>query len=1172
MKKFFTILLIVLYALAVIGLIVYGIWWKHWHWWVGVVILLGALAVVFGIWYLKRLIFRRREREFVKRVIEQDEAAIQGAPLHERQKLRELQAKWKEAVDALQQSDLRKHGNPLYALPWYLVIGESGSGKTTALKNIDIAAPLTEIGHLSGLSGTRNCDWWFFEEAVVIDTAGRYTVHVDDIRDREEWENFLVLLAKYRKKEPINGIVVTVAADKLMEGDEKAIRNEALAARKRIEQVMKVLGNRFPVYVLVTKMDRILGMTQFSDVLPNDLLSQAMGYTHEHLEDHWENIFNQGAAVIGKNIRDLRLTIVHKEQNVRPEVHLFPVRLEGLFPHLSLFMKAAFEDNLYQEAPMLRGMYLSYGRESGEPIEAYSETFGAPQPQQRTAESGRFLVEIFRSVLPADRYLFTPIREYVTWKRITGNLKLLSWVLIWVCLSGLLTYSFLMNVRIHQFGASYFDPKDLSEDINANLLLFDHFRTEIERIHGANSGWILPRFGLTQSKGVEERLKLNYSDLFEEHFMQALDRKFDAHLSDEYGDGVTSQFEANYVAFSIVRIMLLRDRLHHKTPVLEDKFQKIAAKLLIQENHVHPENAYLFGDAYVAYLQWQNEETVLKGKYDKLQYQIGMILNEESENLDWLADNWVHDIPSVTLNKFWGDEAVQARANAQNAIPVVPGGFTAQGYQNIFDFIKLVQGALEDTAAFGRKRDDFWSWYNRRTFEYWEQFVVRFDEGSPATTSYTEHQHLATMMVTQQNPYTRLIQRMHDEFTAFPKSIQLPPWADLVIEIQKIEDQWKKQKMIESANLQGKLQEKTQSTQLETLEKTNEKGFQQLELEIEAAKAWGDYLDALAKLNPLITSNESCFKMVSQAYPAISQGGDDKQGGQGAAGGDGGSSGQAFETAYSEFFKYKSLARNFGDQQFVWDLTEGPLSYLLDYGFGVTTKLLQEQWTSQVVSATQGVDPDKLATILFDPNSGVVWNFVNTTAGPFIGRNQSGYYAAEALSYKIPFKDELFTFLNNGRVGTINYEEEYQVTLETVPLQVNKGATSEPVSNSIVLSSRDGDMRLDNYNYPQQSTFTWKPDKCGDVILTIELPGVSFTKRYTGKFAFARFLDDFKTGSRAFTVDDFPPGQRQPLADMKIDWIKVSYKITDADNAIAVLNMVPTGVPLTIVEKYGTHE
>jgi type VI secretion system protein ImpL len=62
----------------------------------------------------------------------------------------------------------------LYHLPWYLFIGAPGSGKTTALLHSGLRFPLSEkLGKtaVGGVGGTRNCDWWFTDEAVMLDTV-----------------------------------------------------------------------------------------------------------------------------------------------------------------------------------------------------------------------------------------------------------------------------------------------------------------------------------------------------------------------------------------------------------------------------------------------------------------------------------------------------------------------------------------------------------------------------------------------------------------------------------------------------------------------------------------------------------------------------------------------------------------------------------------------------------------------------------------------------------------------------------------------------------------------------------------------------------------------------------------------------------------------------------------
>src|SRR5678809_1739494 len=70
------------------------------------------------------------------------------------------------------------NGRYLYELPWYLIIGAPGSGKTTALRHSGLKFPLADVAGedaIRGVGGTRNCDWWFTDQAVLIDTAGRFT-------------------------------------------------------------------------------------------------------------------------------------------------------------------------------------------------------------------------------------------------------------------------------------------------------------------------------------------------------------------------------------------------------------------------------------------------------------------------------------------------------------------------------------------------------------------------------------------------------------------------------------------------------------------------------------------------------------------------------------------------------------------------------------------------------------------------------------------------------------------------------------------------------------------------------------------------------------------------------------------------------------------------------------
>src|SRR5215510_10848685 len=139
------------------------------------------------------------------------------------QEIATLQARFKEAVTVLRKARFKGRAGErqyLYQLPWYVIVGAPGSGKTTALVNSGLKFPLEEAGasqSIKGVGGTRNCDWWFTDEAVLLDTAGRYTTQEGEQKtDAAAWLGFLDLLKKYRPRRPLNGAIITVSIADLL--------------------------------------------------------------------------------------------------------------------------------------------------------------------------------------------------------------------------------------------------------------------------------------------------------------------------------------------------------------------------------------------------------------------------------------------------------------------------------------------------------------------------------------------------------------------------------------------------------------------------------------------------------------------------------------------------------------------------------------------------------------------------------------------------------------------------------------------------------------------------------------------------------------------------------------------------------------------------------------------
>src|SRR3990172_5701237 len=551
LKVFLIAVVVILSILMIFGFVLV----MDWPWWVGFFLLLGIAGTGIGGLFLKKILLRRKEQMFVSQVIAKDEARLKAMQGKEKTEHTEIQNKWKEAVEALKRSHLRKQGNPLYVLPWYMILGESGSGKTTALNSAKLSSPFIEVTKTSGISGTKNCDWWFFEQAIILDTAGRYAIPVDEGQDKEEWEKFLNLLVKYRKKEPLNGLIVAVSADKLLSGSPESLEEDGKNIGRRIDELMRVLGTRFPVYLLVTKCDLIQGMTKFCGSLPEKSLDQPMGFINQNLSKDVTSFLESALNTIGERLRNLRLLLLHKPESreIDPGLLLFPEEFNNLKKGLETFIRIAFKENPYQETPVLRGIYFSSGRQEGTPFSHFLNALGLIGEKEVLpgTSKGLFLHDFFSRILPIDKRLFAPTTRTIEWGKLTRNLGLTSWFIFCVAICGMLRFSFVKNLKIiREVPHEFFKPTVLNGEIIDDVVIMDKFRETILKTEDQNRKWWIPRFGMNESKNVEIQLKAKYCKKFRDRFLVIFDNRMVSRMTN-FSTETSQEVFGQYVSYLV---------------------------------------------------------------------------------------------------------------------------------------------------------------------------------------------------------------------------------------------------------------------------------------------------------------------------------------------------------------------------------------------------------------------------------------------------------------------------------------------------------------------------------------------------------------------------------------------------------------------------------------------
>ncbi len=303
----------------------------------------------------------------------------------------------------------------LYEQPWYAIIGPPGAGKTTALLNAGLHFPLAaEMGQgaVAGVGGTRLCDWWFTDNAVLIDTAGRYTTQDSDAAvDRAGWEAFLALLKQTRPQQPLNGVLVAIALSDVAAAPAEERLSHARAIRRRIKELEAKLRVRMPIYALFTKSDLIAGFTEFFDDLDRERRDQVWGATFG-LPKAEVGLAAGFAAELRLLVGRLNERLFDRLQTERsPErralIAGFPTQVATLEQPLTAFLNEAFGGSRLDPAPLLRGAYFTSGTQEGTPIDrltgAMARSFGLDQrsaPSLRP-ERGRsyFLGRLLRDVI-----------------------------------------------------------------------------------------------------------------------------------------------------------------------------------------------------------------------------------------------------------------------------------------------------------------------------------------------------------------------------------------------------------------------------------------------------------------------------------------------------------------------------------------------------------------------------------------------------------------------------------------------------------------------------------------------------------------------------------------------------------------------------------------------------
>jgi len=354
-------------------------------------------------------------------------------------------------------SKFRAFDKSVYEIPWFALIGDTGSGKSQSILRAEIDFPQNLHEPEQGKAPTAVLDWWFTNFAVVLDTAGDLVFAPSQTPSTPAWYEFAELLHKHRRKCPINGVIIAISAESLLNDSRKQAETKSGTLARHLDSLRRVLTVRFPVFVLITKCDVLPGFSSFfADTKTDVMRRQMFGWSNPApLEAPFRpELVREYFHVLSQRLRRRRLSVLlnpvpvsgNRRIDEVDELFGFPDGLTKILPNLMTYTENIFVAGEWSMSPLpLRGIYMTAARPQARdefPPTGTESVSSESIDHQSTAVEPLFLRDVFLDKIFREDALVT--------RRGTGTQEsFLRKVLLFMVGAGILVGLFLLALRAH---------------------------------------------------------------------------------------------------------------------------------------------------------------------------------------------------------------------------------------------------------------------------------------------------------------------------------------------------------------------------------------------------------------------------------------------------------------------------------------------------------------------------------------------------------------------------------------------------------------------------------------------------------------------------------------------------------------------------------------------------
>ncbi|WP_339846487.1 type VI secretion system membrane subunit TssM [uncultured Halopseudomonas sp.] len=702
-----------------------------------------------------------------------------------------LHSRFRDALRTLRRSSLYSgHSDRRRReLPWYLVLGPEGAGKTSLLDFSGLEFPLNKGDKqrlTRDVSSTHYADWYFAEHAILIDTAGRYLTHDNPQVDAAGWQSLLGLLRK-RRPRPLNGILITIPAGMLMQGSELELETLARQTRQRLHDINQRLGADVPVYLVISKADELAGFNEFFDQMSREESDQVLGVSFRKGQNSTDvQVVRQEFEELMHRLNSQVVMRMHQERDTqrRGRILDFPLRLGQIEERLGLFIELAFSGNRYQRASQLRGFYLTSAPQVVDSTRVQHGSLGQAPSKARGslpafhASHGRFIHNLLsRVIFPESDLAGLDQREVrrINWGQRTLYTAALGCLIILGVVWG---NSFSSNhkglERLQNIGQALNSHKSLlgEEDDALGILQALDISYAANKIFPPQDqvAWTR-RGGLYQGEIVAPALHAAYREDLERLLLNRVGLQLEQQIIDNLAN--RESLLGSLRAYLMLNMEDRRDPVFLQDWMARDWSLRYSGNTEAQQG-LNQHFARLLSDDFTAYALDDNLVANARAELrsESLATVVYRMMREQAASL-----------PDYRLAQHMGPQASLLTSNDN----IIPGFFTRDGYSQTFmaEGGELVREILRDNWVLGESDELSVADLNRLMVEmeqlYFEDYAERWsdalsrlhiqslgsaDDGAKQLTGLTAASSPLLMLLTQVRENTLLAGMLDSDVSA----------------------------------------------------------------------------------------------------------------------------------------------------------------------------------------------------------------------------------------------------------------------------------------------------------------------------------------------------------------------------------------------------------------------